>query len=78
MKQRLSKEQAEAAAEVLLSHEPRFGDSLLGRVAHYYSVRRVPLAMWNREGIGKMPETSGFVSPASPLWGVMHRHTPFE
>lgn len=78
MKQRLNKEQAESAAEALLSQEPRFRDNWLGRLLKRSRLRPVRRAMWDQEGISKMPEPTGFESPGSPLWGVMHPHRPFD
>lgn len=78
MKQGLSKEQAEAAAKALLSKEPKFGDTWIGRVMKRLNMRPAQHPTWEQRGIRKMPEPSGFESPGSPQWGVMHRHTPFE
>lgn len=78
MKQGLSKEHAVAAADALLSREPMFGDSRIGRLLKRWGLRRVPRSMWDQESIRPMPKPTGFESPGSAEWGVMHPHTPFE
>lgn len=78
MKQRLSKEQAEAAADALLSRDPMFGDSLIGRLLKRWGLRPVPRSVWDQDSIRKMPEPTGFESRGSAQWGVVHRRKPFE
>ena len=78
MKHRMSKEQADAAADALLSREPKFGDGWIGRLLKRYGLRPQASAGWDRETIRKMPEPTGFESPGSAQWGIVHRHTPFE
>lgn len=78
MKDQLSKEQAEAAAAALMASEPRFDDSWMGRLLKRFAVRPVASTGWQPDAIRKMPEPTGFESPGSAQWGVVHRHTPFE
>jgi hypothetical protein len=78
MKQRLSKEQADAAADALLSQEPRFDNSWIGRLLKRFGERPVPSTTWQRDAIRKMPEPTGFESPGSAQWDVVHRQAPFE
>jgi len=76
MKQRLSKEQADAAADALLSREPKFCNGWIGRLLKRCGLRPQAQAGWDREAIRKMREPTGFESPGSAQWGIVHRDPP--
>ena len=70
---KLSRDQAEAVALAILSQEPRFADTWLGRASRILRNRWTSDLQFDDEvAIGKMPEPS-IDSPGSPYWGVFHR-----
>ena len=70
---KLSRDQAEAVALAILSQEPRFADTWLGRASRILRNRWMSDLQFDDEvAIGKMPEPS-IDSPGSPYWGVFHR-----
>lgn len=70
---KLSRDQAETVALAILSQEPRFADTWLGRASRILRNRRMRDLRFDDEvAIRKVPEPS-IESPGSPYWGVFHR-----
>lgn len=72
MKKMLSRVKADAAAVAILSQEPRYANSWLGRTSRILQVSPLNTGLWNEVAIREMAEPS-IASPGSPYWGVFHR-----
>lgn len=70
---KFSRDEAEAAAVAILSGEPRFADTWLGRASTILRNRRTSDRRFDDEvAIRKMSEPN-IESPGSAYWGVFHR-----
>jgi hypothetical protein len=69
MNKTMSREQAEKLAEELLRQQPRQRDSLFAKVLPVVQELLRPCPCQDDS------DPNPFTSPASPLWGVMHRNT---